>query len=99
VIPINPLRSLLAIGPRGSWIKNELNERIPMSDTVAKNKEKQVAVRAKREQELHALWKTYVGQRQVLNLFWTNRDSRTALQVGDSVIQSILEHEFGPSGI
>ena len=70
-----------------------------MSDTVAKNEEKQIAVRAKREQELYALWKTNVGQRQVLNLFWTNRVSRTPLQAGDSVIQLILEHEFGPSRV
>ena len=68
-----------------------------MSDSVAENEEKQITVRVKREQELYALWKTNVGQRQVLNLFWTNRVSRTPLQAGDSVIQLILEHEFGPS--
>ncbi len=63
---------------------------------VAKNDDKQSAVRTKREQELYALWKTNIGQRQVLNLLWTIRDSGTPLQVGDSVIQLILEHEFGP---
>jgi hypothetical protein len=71
-----------------------------MSDTVAKDdEEKQIVVRAKREHELYALWKTNVGQRQVLNLFWTNRVSRTPLQAGDAVIQLILEHEFGPSRV
>ncbi len=70
-----------------------------MSDTVAKNEENQIAARAKREQELYALWKTNIGQRQVLNLFWTNRVSRTPLQAGDSVIQLILQHEFGPSRV
>ena len=68
-----------------------------MSETVAKNEEVQVAVRNKREQELCTLWKTSVGQRQVLNLLWANRSSATPLRAGDSVIQLILEHEFGPA--
>jgi hypothetical protein len=68
----------------------------PMPVSVARNEDKQPAVRAKREQELYTLWKTNIGQRQILNLLWTNRDSGTPLQVGDSVIQLILEHEFGP---
>ena len=68
-----------------------------MTDLVASNEEKQITVRARREQELNALWKTNVGQRQVLNLLWTIRGSRTPLQAGDSVMQMILEHEFGPS--
>lgn len=72
-----------------------MNE-IPMSDAVAKNDDKAVAVRAKREQDLYTLWKTSGGQRQVLNLLWTVRDSRTPLRAGESVIQLILEHEFGP---
>jgi hypothetical protein len=70
---------------------------LSMSDLVAKDDERQIAVRAKREQELYALWKSAVGQRQVLNLFWSTRVSRSPLQAGDSVIQLILEHEFGPS--
>ena len=70
-----------------------------MSDSVAKNEERQIVVRAKREQELYALWKTNGGQRQVLNLLWTIRVSGTPLQAGDSVIQLILEHEFGPSRV
>jgi len=68
----------------------------PMSVSVAGNDDKQPAVRTRREQELYALWKTNLGQRQVLNLLWTIRDSGTPLKVGDSVIQLILEHEFGP---
>jgi hypothetical protein len=68
----------------------------PMSVSVARNEDSQPAVRTKREQELYALWKTNLGQRQVLNLLWTIRDSGTPLQVGDSVIQLILEHEYGP---
>ena len=70
-----------------------------MSDSVANNEERQITVRAKREQELYALWKTNVGQRQVLNLLWSIRVSRTPLQAGDSVVQMILEHEFGPSRV
>jgi len=70
-----------------------------MSDSVAKNEDRQITVRATREQELYALWKTNAGQRQVLNLLWTNRVSRTPLQAGESVIQLILEHEFGPSAV
>jgi hypothetical protein len=70
-----------------------------MSDAVAKNEENQIAARAKREQELYALWKTNVGQRQVLNLFWTYRVARAPLQAGDSVIQLILEHEFRAPGV
>ena len=70
-----------------------------MSDLVANNEELQIGVRAKREQELYALWKTSVGQRQVLNLLWSTRVSQAPLQAGDSVIQLILEHEFGPSGV
>jgi len=68
-----------------------------MSDSIAQNEESQITVRAQREQELYALWKTNVGQRQVLNLLWTIRVSRTPLQAGDSVVQLILEHEFGAS--
>ena len=71
-----------------------------MSDIVAKNDEEtQIVARTRHEKELNALWKTNVGQRQVLNLFWTNRVSRTPLRAGDSVIQLILEHEFGPSRV
>jgi hypothetical protein len=72
-----------------------MNE-IPMSDAVAKTDDKAIAVRAKREQDLYTLWKTSGGQRQVLNLLWTVRDSQTPLRAGESVIQLILEHEFGP---
>jgi hypothetical protein len=72
-----------------------MNE-IPMSDPVAKPDDKAIAVRAKREQDLYTLWKTSGGQRQVLNLLWTVRDSQTPLRAGESVIQLILEHEFGP---
>ena len=69
-----------------------------MSESAAVSpEEKQIAVRAKRELELNTLWKSSVGQRQVLNLFWSTRVSRTPLQAGDSVIQLILDHEFGPT--
>ena len=60
------------------------------------NPEEQQTVRALREQELQTLWKTKQGQQQVLNLFWTNRDAQKPLQAGESVLQLILEHEFGP---
>jgi hypothetical protein len=68
----------------------------PMSDAVAKPDDKTIAVRAQREKDLYTLWKTTGGQRQVLNLLWTVRDSKTPLRAGESVIQLILEHEFGP---
>ena len=67
-----------------------------MSDAIVENEDKEPAVRVKREQDLYALWKTNVGQRQVLNLLWKIRDSQTPLRAGESVIQLILEHEFGP---
>ncbi|MBS0266392.1 MAG: hypothetical protein JSS02_30960 [Planctomycetes bacterium] len=60
------------------------------------NPEEQLTVRALREQELKTLWKTKQGQQQVLNLFWTHRDAQKPLQAGESVLQLILEHEFGP---
>jgi hypothetical protein len=69
---------------------------ILMPGSAAKDEETQIAVRAEREKALYALWKTSVGQRQVLNLFWSNRAAQAPLQAGDSVIQLILEHEFGP---
>ncbi len=68
----------------------------PMSDAVAKPDDKTIAVRAQREKDLYTLWKTTGGQRQVLNLLWTVRDSQIPLRAGESVIQLILEHEFGP---
>jgi len=63
--------------------------------SIAGNAEVQMTVRATRENELRDLWNTKQGQRQVLNLFWTNRDSQKPLQAGESVIQLILDHEFG----
>lgn len=70
-----------------------------MLDSVAKNHEDdQVPGRAKRELDLYALWNTNTGQRQVLNHFWKLRTSRVPLQAGDSVIQLILEYEFGSPG-
>jgi hypothetical protein len=68
----------------------------PLSVSVATGQGTQTADRARREQELYALWKTNPGQRQVLHLLWTIRGSATPLRVGDSVFQLILDHEFGP---
>lgn len=64
--------------------------------SIAGNAEAQTTVRATREQELRDLWNTKQGQRQVLNLLWTNRDAQKPLQAGESVFQLILDHEFGP---
>jgi len=64
--------------------------------SIAENAQGKSGVRAVREEELRTLWNTKQGQRQVLNLFWTNRDSQKPLQAGESVIQLILDHEFGP---
>jgi hypothetical protein len=64
--------------------------------SIAGNAEAQTTVRATREQELRDLWNTKQGQRQVLNLLWTNRDSQKPLTAGESVFQLILDHEFGP---
>jgi hypothetical protein len=66
------------------------------SMSIAENAERKPGVRAVREEELRTLWNTKQGQRQVLNLFWTNRESQKPLQAGESVIQLILDHEFGP---
>ena len=70
-----------------------------MPDSTAKSEEKQTGVRAQREQDLYALWKTSGGQRKVLDIFWTLRTSRAPLRAGDSVIQLILQHEFGASEV
>lgn len=70
-----------------------------MPDPTAKSEEKRITVRAQREQDLYALWKTSGGQRKVLDLFWSLRTSRSPLQAGDSVIQMILEREFGASEV
>jgi hypothetical protein len=74
-----------------NWMKDT-----PPSVSVATPQEIQTADRARREQELSALWKTNPGQRKVLNLLWTIRGSANPLQAGDSVFQLILDHEFGP---
>jgi hypothetical protein len=75
---------------------NETNSLKGILMENAETSEGQPTVRALREQELNALWKTKHGQQQVLNLLWTHRDSQKPLTAGDSVFQLILEHEFGP---
>jgi len=66
------------------------------SMSMAEKAEGNPSVRALREEELRTIWNTKQGQRQVLNLLWTTRDSQKPLQAGESVIQLILDHEFGP---
>ena len=70
-----------------------------MRTSPSKNEESTISIRAKREQDLCELWKTSGGQRKVLDLFWTLRPSRAPLRAGDSVIQLILDYEFGSAEV
>jgi len=53
------------------------------------------SARSRRCHELEVLWKSKTGQSQVLALLWNGRDSQSPLQAGESVIDLILNHEFG----
>jgi hypothetical protein len=51
--------------------------------------------RRERERELRQHWKTKHGQIQLLSYFWEIRPRKTPLQAGESVIDAILNSEFG----
>ncbi|MBX3441560.1 MAG: hypothetical protein KF774_04075 [Planctomyces sp.] len=56
----------------------------------------QTATRTHRRQQLLDIWKTKEGQSRVLAMFWKAHGSERPLEAGESVIDVILDSEFGP---